>query len=109
MLSQDKRVLEKKRNAAAHVSPTGDAWEHMNMEAEVFPNPEDKLPKPPSWEHCQQDGPEGHVCCNNDLNSQYPFYMGSTKVTEHHAAEVTIEETVAVSTEEDMPSSLEKL
>ena len=49
------------------------------------------------------------MCCNNDLNSQYPFYMGSTKVTEHHAAEVTIEETVAVSTEEDMPSSLEKL
>ena len=91
------------------MSPTGDAWDHMNMGAEIEPNPEDELPKPPSWEHCQQDGPEGRVCCNNDLNLQYPFYMGSTKVTEHHAAEVTIEETVAVSTEEDMPSSLERL
>ena len=99
----------KERNAAAHMSPTGDAWDHMNMGAEVKPNPEDELPKPPSWEHCEQDGPEGRVCCDNDPTWQHPNYMGSTKVTEHLAAEVTIEETVATSTEEDMPSPLERL
>ena len=99
----------KEQNAVARVSPTGDAWDHMNMGAEVEPNPKDKLPKPPSFGHCQQDGPERCVRCNNDLNSQYPFYMGSTKVTERHTAEVTIEETVAVSTEEDIPSPREKL
>ena len=99
----------KERNAAAHMSPTGDAWDHMNMGAEVRPNPEDEMPKPPSWEHCEQDGPEGRVCCDNDPTWQYPNYMGSTKVTEHLAAEVTIEETVATSTEEDMPSPLERL
>ena len=42
----------KERNAAAHTSPAGDAWDHMTMGAEVKPNPEDEVPKPPSWEHC---------------------------------------------------------
>ena len=45
----------------------------------------------------------------NDLNRQYPHHVGSTKVTERHTAEVTILETVALSTEEDMSLPLEKL
>ena len=45
----------------------------------------------------------------NDLNWQNPRHVGSTKVTERHTAEVTILETVALSTGEDMSSPLEKL
>lgn len=99
----------KEQNSAAHVSPIGEAWDDMNMGAKIEPNPEGELPQPPSWEHCQQYGPEGCVRSMNDLNWQKLCYMGSMKVTERHTAEVIVEETVAISTEEDMPSPLEKL
>ena len=58
----------KEQHAAAHVSPIGEAWDFMNMGAEIEPNLEDELPQPPCWEHCQQNRPEGCVCSMNDLN-----------------------------------------
>ena len=52
------------RNATAPVSQFGDTWDFMNMGTEVDPNPEVKLPQPPSWKNCQQNGLEG---CLRDL------------------------------------------
>ena len=51
----------KDRNAAAPVSPIGEAWDFINMGAEIEPNLKDELPQNPCWEHYQQNAPEGCV------------------------------------------------